>query len=74
MSRKKAREKFTKSSINELLKKHTVSLVGGGADEGPLAYKDISQVMAAQGELIDVLGTFTPQVVRMADDDENRKY
>jgi len=74
MSRKKARDTFTKSGINKLLKKHTVSLVGGGTDEGPLAYKDISKVMAAQGTLIDVLGTFTPQVVRMADDNKNRKY
>lgn len=73
MSRKKARETFTKSGINKLLKKHTVTLVGGGTDEGPLAYKDISKVMAAQDDLIDILGTFTPQVVRMADDDEERR-
>ena len=39
------------------------------------AYKDINKVMEAQGNLIDVLGTFTPQIVRMADDDsERRKY
>jgi len=74
MSRKKARNTFTESGVNNLLENHRVSLIGGGTDEAPFAYKDISKVMAAQGDLIDVLGTFTPQVVRMADDDKNRKY
>jgi len=75
MSRKVARNSFTQSSVNKMLDTHKVTLVGGGLDEAPLAYKDISKVMEAQGDLIDILGTFTPQIVRMADDDsENRKY
>lgn len=73
MSRKKARESFTNSDMKKFLKKHQVTLVGGGLDESPFAYKDINAVMAAQGELIDILGTFTPKVVRMADDDEERR-
>jgi tRNA-splicing ligase RtcB len=73
MSRKVARNSFTQSSVTKLLKDNKVSLVGGGLDEAPYAYKDIMKVMEAQGELIDVLGTFTPQVVRMADDDPSRR-
>ncbi|WP_229738726.1 RtcB family protein [Parapedobacter pyrenivorans] len=33
-----------------------------------MAYKDIHTVMAAQADLVDVLATFTPRLVRMADD------
>jgi len=75
MSRKVARNSFTQSSVSKLLKDNKVSLVGGGLDEAPYAYKDIEKVMEAQNNLIDILGTFTPQVVRMADDDPSkRKY
>lgn len=75
MSRKVARNSFTQSSVNKLLKTHKVDLIGGGLDEAPLAYKDINEVMGYQDELIDILGTFTPRVVRMADDDpDRRKY
>jgi tRNA-splicing ligase RtcB len=73
MSRKVARNTFTKSSVSKILDANGVSLVGGGLDEAPFAYKDINAVMEAQGDLIDVLGTFTPKVVRMADDDEERR-
>lgn len=75
MSRTVARNTFTESSVNKLLKTHKVDLVGGGTDEAPLAYKNINEVMGYQDSLIDILGTFTPQVVRMADDDsDKRKY
>jgi len=75
MSRKVARNSFTQSSVTKLLKDNKVTLVGGGLDEAPYAYKDITKVMEAQNNLIDILGTFTPQVVRMADDDPSkRKY
>jgi tRNA-splicing ligase RtcB len=75
MSRKVARNSFTQSSVTKLLKDNKVTLVGGGLDEAPYAYKDITKVMEAQNTLIDILGTFTPQVVRMADDDPSkRKY
>jgi len=31
-----------------------------------MAYKDIHQVMAAQSELVEVLGRFDPKLVKMA--------
>jgi tRNA-splicing ligase RtcB len=43
--------------------------LGGGLDEAPMAYKDILSVMKHQDELVEVLGTFTPKIVRMCGDD-----
>ena len=45
-----------------------VTLLGGGLDESPQAYKPIEQIIAAQQDLVDVVGKFTPRVVRMADE------
>lgn len=64
-SRRKCKEKFTKSDVNQQLKIHNVTLIGGGIDEAPMAYKDIKKVMNNQQELVEVLGTFTPKIVRM---------
>ena len=68
MSRTKAEQSFTTTEIETMLKDHGVTLIGGGLDEAPGAYKDIHQVMAAQAELVDTLAMFTPKIVRMADD------
>jgi len=64
-SRRKCKEKFTKSEMKHLLAKNDVQLIGGGIDEAPMAYKDINKVMANQQELVEVLGSFTPKIVRM---------
>jgi tRNA-splicing ligase RtcB len=64
-SRRKCKESFTQSEINKALKANDVTLIGGNIDEAPMAYKDINKVMANQSELVDVLGTFTPKIVRM---------
>lgn len=66
MSRSKAKQSITKSEVRKQLKKHGVSLIGGGLDEAPMAYKDIHTVMANQSDLIDILGEFYPKIVRMA--------
>ena len=34
----------------------------------PQAYKDIESVIAAQSDLVEVLGKFTPRIVRMAEE------
>ncbi len=70
MSRTKANQSFTRKMIKEELEKHNVTLIGGGADEASMAYKDIHTVMSHQTELVDVLGTFFPRVVRMDDGDD----
>ena len=64
-SRRKCKEQFTQSAIKKELATHEVTLIGGGIDEAPMAYKDIKKVMANQQELVEVLGTFTPKIVRM---------
>lgn len=68
MSRTKAKNSFTKSFIKKQLKEYGVTLIGGGVDEAPNAYKDIHDVMGAQEELVKVEGTFYPKMVRMDKD------
>ncbi|MFI2743585.1 RtcB family protein [Zhouia sp. PK063] len=64
-SRAKCKTTFTQSDIKKELKNADVQLIGGGVDEAPMAYKNIHTVMNLQSELVDVLGTFSPKIVRM---------
>ncbi len=66
MSRKKAVETFEWEKVNRLLKDRGVKLLSAGLDEVPMVYKDIHQVMAAQTDLVEVLGRFDPRLVKMA--------
>jgi tRNA-splicing ligase RtcB len=68
MSRRVAISSISKSARDEYLKKNDVTLLGGGMDESPQAYKQIDEVIKAQTELVDVLGKFIPRIVRMADE------
>ena len=64
-SRTKAKNSFTEQELKKVLKVHGVELFGGGLDEAPMAYKDIRKVMDFQKDLVEVIGTFTPKIVRM---------
>jgi tRNA-splicing ligase RtcB len=64
-SRSKCKSTFTQSDIKKVLKANDVTLIGGNIDEAPMAYKDITKVMGNQTDLVEVLGTFTPKIVRM---------
>lgn len=68
MSRKAALASISKADRDEYLKERGVTLLGGGMDESPQAYKPIDSVIAAQHDLVDVLGKFTPRIVRMANE------
>ncbi|MCH2230350.1 MAG: RtcB family protein [Crocinitomicaceae bacterium] len=68
MSRTKSKNSFTKSFIKKQLKEHGVTLIGGGTDEAPNAYKNIDDVMGAQESLVKVEGMFHPKIVRMDKD------
>jgi tRNA-splicing ligase RtcB len=68
MSRKAALNSISKSARDEYLKERGVTLLGGGLDESPQAYKPIDEVIAAQHDLVDVIGKFSPRVVKMADE------
>jgi len=65
MSRTKALQSFTWSSVKKQLAAAGVELLSAGLDEVPGVYKDIAQVMAAQTDLVDVLGRFDPKLVKM---------
>jgi tRNA-splicing ligase RtcB len=65
MSRTKAIKSITNKDLKQLLDKHGVMLIGGGLDEAPQAYKNIEDVMKSQEALVDVVGKFTPKIVRM---------
>jgi tRNA-splicing ligase RtcB len=69
MSRTAAKNTITKKMVKQELQKHQVELIGGGLDEAPMAYKDINKVMYHQRELVDIIGAFTPKIVRMCGDD-----
>jgi tRNA-splicing ligase RtcB len=66
MSRKAANEKFNWKDVNRFLKQQGVTLISAGLDEVPMAYKNIRDVMAAQKDLVTVLGEFMPKLVKMA--------
>jgi len=65
MSRSKAMQSVTDKDFKSELKKFGVKLLGGGLDESPFAYKDIHVVMQSQKALVDVVGKFTPKIVKM---------
>ena len=65
MSRTRAIASVTDKQFKDELKKFGVKLLGGGLDESPFAYKDIHEVMQSQKALVEVLGTFTPKIVKM---------
>jgi tRNA-splicing ligase RtcB len=71
MSRSAAKQSITNKMVRQELEKYGVDLIGGGLDEAPMAYKEIRKVMQRQSDLVDVLGEFTPKIVRMCGDNSS---
>lgn len=67
MSRTAAKNQFRWSAVKTVLAAANVRLLSAGLDEAPGAYKDIHRVMAAQADLVDVIATFNPRIVKMAE-------
>nr|WP_075831005.1 RtcB family protein [Deinococcus marmoris] len=65
LGRKAAASKLVRKEVAAYLKERGVTLMGGGIDEAPQAYKRIKDVIARQTDLVDVVARFTPKVVRM---------
>lgn len=65
LSRGRAAAAFNMKNLREILDKANVQLIGGAPDEAPMAYKNIHDVMAAQTDLVDVVGSFMPAIVKM---------
>jgi tRNA-splicing ligase RtcB len=68
MSRAKAAATISRQDLDQHLEEQEVTLIGGGPEQAPRAYKNIREVMAAQCSLVDVIGSFQPKIVRMAED------
>ena len=66
MSRKRAMQSFEWGPVNKILKEKQITLMSAGLDEVPMVYKDIHQVMAAQSDLVEIIGQFEPRIVKMA--------
>jgi len=65
-SRGECKDTIRRSEMLADLESKGVELLGGSVDEAPMAYKNIQKVMRLQEELVSVLGSFTPKIVRMA--------
>ncbi len=68
MSRRKAKSILSKQEVLAHLKMTKTEVIGSGLDEAPMVYKDINKVMEYQQDLVEILGKFTPKVVRMCGD------
>ena len=73
MSRAAAFRQLKRADMDALLKENGVELLSAGLDEAPMVYKDIHAVMAAQRDLVDILATFRPRLVKMSPDEPRRK-
>jgi len=67
MSRSAAKNSISKDMLKKALEESGVTLMGGGVDEAQFAYKDIEAVMAAQSDLVHIIGKFTPRICRMSE-------
>ncbi len=65
MSRRAALKSITKTERDRYLKERGVTLISAGLDESPQAYKNVEQVVAAQSDLLEIVGKFKPLMVRM---------
>jgi tRNA-splicing ligase RtcB len=65
MSRTQAQKTLSWKEANSVLRERGVRLISAGLDEVPMVYKDINQVMAAQADLVEILGRFDPRLVKM---------
>ena len=68
MSRKAALNTISRLQRDEYLRERGITLLSGGMDESPQAYKPIETIIAAQHDLVEVVGKFMPRIVRMADE------
>lgn len=70
MSRSQAKKIIDRKDWKQDLNNAGITLMGAGLDESSRAYKDINVVMSYQSELVDIVASFNPKIVRMAGDNE----
>ncbi len=66
MSRAQATKTFNWKEVSVFLRERGVTLISAGLDEAPMVYRNIREVMAAQNDLVTILGQFDPELVKMA--------
>jgi tRNA-splicing ligase RtcB len=66
--------KVTPEMMDEWLARVGVILRGGGLDESPHAYRRLPEVLAAQGDTIEIMETLKPLIVVMASANEHDPY
>lgn len=65
LSRKAAMKKISKAERDRYLEERGITLLSAGLDESPQAYKPIEAIIALQSGLIEIVGRFSPKIVRM---------
>ena len=65
MSRSAAFKSISEERWKDYLAERGITLIGGSVDEAPMAYKAIETVVGLQGDLVDLVGRFSPKIVRM---------
>jgi tRNA-splicing ligase RtcB (3'-phosphate/5'-hydroxy nucleic acid ligase) len=60
--------------MEDWVRQRGVILRGGGVDESPHVYRRLPEVLAEQGETVQVLHTLRPLIVVMAGADEADPY
>ncbi len=73
MSRSAAFKGIPEARWRSYLAERGVTLIGGALDEAPQAYKNIEAVVGLQGDLVELVGRFTPRIVRMDSGGKPRK-
>ena len=68
MSRTKALSQFNFRAVQKNLAKRGIQILSAGADEVPMVYKNIEQVMAEQTDLVEIVARFDPKIVKMCGD------
>lgn len=68
MSRTQAQAQFSFRAVQKNLAQRGIEVISAGADEVPMVYKNIEQVMAEQSDLVEMLARFDPRIVRMCGD------
>jgi len=66
MSRNAAMKLFSFKDLQNILQKKQITLISAGLDEIPMAYKNIEDVMDQQKDLVEIVATFEPKMVKMA--------
>jgi len=66
--------RFTRAQMDEWLRHKGVHLIGGDVDESPMAYRRLTDVLAAHADTVKVVHTLRPFLVVMAGNDIRDPY